>query len=66
MILGAELFNHSIFVIEATALERAGALVALIGVYLLVTHSRFSRYGWIIIFVVNFSITIPFLLYVSN
>ncbi len=36
-----------------TTLEWAGSLLGLLGAYLLATHSRMSRYGWIAFLAAN-------------
>lgn len=36
-----------------TILEWSGALLGLLGAFLLATHTRFSRYGWIAFFAAN-------------
>ena len=36
-----------------TALEWAGSLLGLLGAYLLATHSRVSRYGWLAFLAAN-------------
>lgn len=44
-------FVNSITLIDA--FEWTGALIGLLGAFLLATHSRLSRYGWVAFFVAN-------------